>query len=183
VHELISSIRNSSLSVPKKVLDIFAGSGCIGLSILRAFPESHITFSDIAPNALAQIQKNVLLNDLPLSQVSLIKSDVFDSISGSFDLIVANPPYIPPERSADLDSSVIDHEPHDALFAPDSGFELVSLVLKQARDHLMTSGTLYIECDETHAGRALQDAEACGYKGCKIIHDQFGTPRVITASC
>src|SRR3989344_3519296 len=77
-----------------RCLDIFAGSGCIGISVLKAIPLATMDFVDIDERATEQIAINSKLNNIDTSRFQIIKSDVFENVSGSYDYIFANPPYV-----------------------------------------------------------------------------------------
>src|SRR3989344_4016913 len=81
-----------------RVLDIFAGSGCIGISIMRQIKGLHVTFAEKAEKLIKQIKTNCKLNNIPKTQYKVIQSDIFLNVKGRFDYIFANPPYIPKNR-------------------------------------------------------------------------------------
>ena len=94
------------------VLDLCTGSGCIGISIQSFCSNTQVTAADISEDALKVAQKNAKENQVP---VEFVHSDLFKEISGSYDMIVSNPPYIPSKVIETLMPEVRDHEPIKAL--------------------------------------------------------------------
>ncbi|TSC96147.1 MAG: release factor glutamine methyltransferase, partial [Parcubacteria group bacterium Athens1014_26] len=94
IREIKKFIQNNSRKTIK-ILDIFSGSGCIGVAALKNIPGSRITFSEIDPQLIKQIKISLKLNKISPKQYKLIKSDTFKNITGRYDFILANPPYIP----------------------------------------------------------------------------------------
>ncbi|MFA6503321.1 MAG: methyltransferase, partial [Candidatus Paceibacterota bacterium] len=103
-----------------KFLDLCAGSGAIGCAALKALPHAEVYFGEIDPAHEATILKNIRENNLDASRAHIHIGDLFEPFPNmQFDLIAANPPYIPVKRI--LDTSVTDYEPARALYAGDDG--------------------------------------------------------------
>ena len=184
------------------ILDICTGSGAIAAYIAAEFPKAQITASDISSDALAVTEVNLRriiggeeapeLNPtffgyskiLKLRNrfISLVQSDLFENISGQFDLITANPPYIPSETVLTLDPVVRDHEPHLALDGGKDGFELPMRLIKDSISHLKPDGTLLMEIGDDQGGKALEAAANSGFRSCRIIKDYAGQDRILAAS-
>lgn len=130
------------------ILDIYSGSGCIGLGIAKKRPNTKILCSDIKKENLLQIHKNITLNGISEKQVSVIQSDVFENIpEQKFDMIFANPPYISEERKNTVDDSVLLHEDHLALFAEDDGLLHIKNLIEKIPSFLKDNGYMFIEFD------------------------------------
>ena len=98
---------------PLKVLDIFAGSGCIGIAVLKHLPNTTVDFVDSEDNCLEQIKINCEINKIDPKRYRVIKGDVFDGGDlGKYDLILANPPYC---VRPNVDISVLTYEPVTAV--------------------------------------------------------------------
>jgi len=138
---------------PKKVLDIFAGSGAIGIAWANARPQDSITFAELDEAHLETIQKNIKENNIT-NTVEIIQSDVFNAIEGDFDIILANPPYVPKDR--DLPKGVIDFEPLIALFAGEDGLIYIRQLIGDLSKHLKKGGALYLEHDSTQADEIVE---------------------------
>ena len=131
------------LAAPRRVLDLCTGSGSLAILAARAFSRSQVTASDISPRALAVAKKNLGLHGLG-KRVRLVRSDLFRSIAGSFDLIVSNPPYVDAREMKALPEEYR-HEPRLALAAGRDGLDLVKRILAEAREHLAPQGLLLCE--------------------------------------
>ncbi len=135
-------------NTPLHILDIFSGSGCIGVALLKHLPNAQVDFGEKDSNLVLQIEKNIVLNKIAQERARLFVSDVFTNIQPKkYDYIFANPPYISRERIENVQKSVLDHEPEDALFAPDNGLFFVKKLIAEAPQYLAPNGKLFIEFD------------------------------------
>lgn len=132
-----------------RVLDIFAGTGCIGIALLKACPEicRRIDFADIDEKVLEQIKINLEINKIKGGRYRIIKSDIFEKLRGRYDFILANPPYVALERISEVQPSVLAEEPHLALFAGKDGLDYIKRFLKEVKNYLMPGGKFYLEFD------------------------------------
>ena len=135
-----------------RVLEIGTGSGCIALSIAEAFSDIEVVATDISPDAIDVARLNTKAHGLE-QQVEIIKSDLFDNVSGVFDLIITNPPYVPDKIMLDLPKEYL-HEPHMALAAGEKGLDFISRILHDAPPFLTDNGIVIIE-----AGVASENME------------------------
>jgi len=131
-----------------KVLDIFAGSGCIGIALLKHFPEILVDFGEKDPKLVLQIEKNLSINGVEPKRTNVFETDVFQNIpKEKYDYIFANPPYISHDRKNQVARPVIEHEPHLALFTDEDGLFFVKKLLSEAPDFLTLNGKMFIEFD------------------------------------
>ena len=129
-----------------KLLDVGTGSGCLGITAALELPQLRVTLSDVSNHALKVAEDNA---GLLHTEVNLIKSDLFAAIPGTYDVIVANLPYVDMswERSPETN-----FEPSLALFARQKGLALIYRLLKQVPAHLAPHGIVLLEADpEQHA--------------------------------
>lgn len=172
---------------PLTILDLCTGSGCIALAFADAFPKSRVYAIDINEKALELSKQNAKHNQI--SNVTFLHSDLFAAIPKDlkFDLIIANPPYIPESQWNILEPSVKNWEDKNALIAPDGGMELIKKIIDQAPAYVRrneklekyTSTQLAIEIDVTQ-GQALSTyMENHGYTHVGIIKDLEGKDRVV----
>ncbi len=167
--QLIEQLKDRTL----RVLDLCAGSGAIGLSILAKIPGAHVSFGELMEEHVEQIRKNLELNGLDASRADIQAGDLFEPFAGeTFDLIVTNPPYIPEGR--DLPESVLEYEPEEALYSGADGLELVRSIAKEAPVHLTPGGELWIEADVENIEEA-----ATLVKNPEIRTDPYGRPRLL----
>lgn len=156
-----------------RVLDLCCGSGCIGLAVLKHLPEAVVTFVDVDPQMLAQTEKNATLNGIPGDRYQCIESDLFSGVSGQFDVILTNPPYVNPFGSF---SPSLAYEPKGAIFAQKEGFELIEKVIFQAKGHLKIEGEMWLEFAHDQAERVLEAARQADWN-VRVFRDQFGRDR------
>ncbi len=151
IKEIKKQIAHLDIGCPSevKVLDIFAGSGCVGLAVAKAVPEAVVDFAEVEAKFLEQIKFNAALNNILPDKYKLIQSDVFAGITpeSKYDFILANPPYIPVGRKGELDKSVTDFEPHGALFSGADGLDLIKKFLAKAKNYLNPNGQIWLEFD------------------------------------
>lgn len=151
----------------RRILDMFAGSGCIGIAILRHVKNAKVDFAD----------KHKYFNS-----PNFIKSDIFSNIRGKYDYIFANPPYIPKTRKKKLPKSVVNFEPKQALFGGKNGLYFIKRFLCQARAHLNKNGKIFIEFDSPQKKEIEKLIKKFGYKNFQFHHDQFGKWRWVAIS-
>ncbi len=126
---------------PDRILDLCAGSGCIGIACAHAFPYAEVVLSDIDDSALALAARNVSLHNVG-DRVSVVRADVFEGLDAStFDLIVTNPPYVNAADLANMPAEFL-HEPRLALAAGDDGLDIVRRILTGAPKWLAEDGAL-----------------------------------------
>jgi len=130
-----------------RCLDLFSGSGCVGVSILA---KTDILLCDIADSqigCLKQAEINCQLNEIDAKRYRIIKSNVFSKIKDKYDYIFANPPYIPTTRKNRIQKAVLKYEPKQALFGGKDGLFYIRKFLSQAQNHLNPGGKIFMEFD------------------------------------
>ncbi len=178
--ELIEWVSKELPSKPSfSVLDLCSGSGCIGISLKKDFPEIDITLSDISKDALA-VAANNAKEILPDTVITLLESDLFNSISTEtrFDLILSNPPYIPIQEKNSLMVDVLNYEPHLALFLEEPETFYKKLLLG-AYNHLTENGALYMETHSDWAKPISDMSQNFGFKSSIIKKDLSNKERFV----
>lgn len=169
-----------------RVLDLGTGSGCIAIALARnlTFPKE-VAAIDISPKALDVARSNA--TTLKVS-VNFIQADMLDTQSivdnadGSFDIIVSNPPYIAEAEAKEMERHVLDHEPHSALFVPDSDPLLFYRAIAAiAEKTLVPAGTLYLEINPLFAKQLADMLRTHGFTDIDIIKDMQQADRFIIA--
>jgi release factor glutamine methyltransferase len=138
---------------PKRVLDLCCGSGCIGLTVAKHWPDCEVILTDVSEDALDLARYNC--ERLALHQVKIIRSDLFETIVGRFDLMISNPPYIPSAEILEL-SREVKNDPHLALDGGDDGLDIVRKISQQVESYLDEGGSLIMEVGHDQHDRAQQ---------------------------
>lgn len=159
--------------------DLYTGSGCIGVSILRRFPKARVTFVDIGQDECSQAQANILANVYHPERASVVRGDATSSLGGSYSAIFANPPYID-AMAGTTDTSVHTWEPHRALYAPEFGLAEIRKLLEIAGGHLTPDGILFIEFAKDQE-RAIASLSAASKWNIHFKEDQYGITRWLSA--
>lgn len=133
---------------PLTALDLYAGSGNIGIALLQHLSESRVTFNELDAALLPQIEKSLVFNGIDSARATLIAGDSFEKVTGTFDVICANPPYVRPESEADMDPEMR-YEPHIAFFGSSDGLAHHRELIEKGRQYLTQRGVLYGEFDMT----------------------------------
>ena len=128
---------------PKTVLDLGCGSGALGLSVLREFPDAHCVFVDLSDAALQVAEKNAKRLGLD-GHSTFLKSDWFLNVDGEFNLVLCNPPYITEDEMQNLAPEVI-YEPPLALSPGGNGLASYHQIAKNLSAFLMANGTALVE--------------------------------------
>jgi ribosomal protein L3 glutamine methyltransferase len=127
----------------KRVLDLCTGSGCLAILAALAFPKARVDASDVSAAALAVARRNVKSYRLG-KRIRLVKSDLFRSLAGRYDLILCNPPYVTEVEMRRLPAEYR-AEPRVALDGGRDGLSFVRRLLAEAADHLAPDGVLVAE--------------------------------------
>lgn len=153
----------------KTLLDLCCGTGCIGVSLAK-LGGFEVTFGDISPDCLALARENAAINGVP---GSFVLTDMFGNISGSYDMICVNPPYIPTLELASLQAEV-KREPRLALDGGADGLDFYRRISRDYAAHLNPGGALLMEVG---AGQAADVAAM--FPKAEIIKDICGIERVV----
>jgi len=178
VKKAIEDIKNLKLKIKNlRILDIFAGSGCIGIAALKNIKNCWVDFVDIDDKAISQIKINLKLNRISKNKYKIYKSNLFEKLKNKkYDAIFANPPYVALERISEVDKEVLEKEPKIALFAGRDGMVLIEKFFKKVKSHLKASGTFYLEFDPLQKEKIKEIFEKGGFKF-SFQKDQFGKYR------
>ncbi len=179
VKKVIKEIKKNKEKV--MVLDIFAGSGCIGIAILKNAANlcKRVDFTDVSSKAIKQIKKNLTINEIPQDKYKIYKSSFFQSLNKKYDLIVANPPYVAEKRIKEVGKSVLKYEPGIALFSGKEGLDHIKKFLKEAFNFLKKNGIIYLEFDPQQKGRIEKILKKQTYNNFKFFKDQFKKYRFV----
>ena len=173
--EYINTLENA------RVLDLCAGSGCVGLAIASRCKAAHVTLGELSSDALRICRQNIRRTGLsgrvvPLAVDALSKPD---RMLGEFDCIVSNPPYIPSADIEKLDVSVKEYEPLLALDGGDDGLDFYRAISELWRNALAKNGRLYFEVGIGQADDVVRIMRNAGFGDIEVVKDTLGINRVV----
>ena len=166
------------VSEGKSVLDLCTGSGCIIVSLARLGNITRAAAVDISEKALETAIRNAKKHEV---FVEFLQSDLYEKVTGTFDIIVSNPPYISREEIDTLMPEVKDHEPRIALMGGEDGLEFYRRIIGGLRNHLSENGGVFFEIgyDQGKAVRKLLASD--GFIEIEVKKDLSGLDRVVCA--
>ncbi|MFH0939246.1 MAG: peptide chain release factor N(5)-glutamine methyltransferase [Planctomycetota bacterium] len=189
VEQVSSLLRTSEPSASEvgtyKALDLCTGSGCMALYLASKQPQAQVHATDASAEALSVAAENASALQLA-SRVIFHQGDLFDALptehKGSFDLLIANPPYVDPAACDSLSREVRDHEPPQALFADEKGHAVINRILAGADEWLKPGAWLSLEFGFGQADAVKDRAESVGaFENIEILSDAAKIQRFIIA--
>jgi len=173
--ELVSLIEEQSFPKPARILDMGCGSGVLGITLAKdlGIDCEQLTLADLSTEALALCEENASALEVP---AVFIQSDLFSAIEGTFDLIVANLPYVAESEREKLETEVL-HDPEMALFSGPDGLDLLRLFCAKCPQFLAKDGLVALEIgyDQSEAVAAL--LHEAGLVDISVKKDLGGIPR------
>ena len=160
-----------------RVLDLCTGSGCIIISILHSVSEVEGYAIDISKQALNVAKENARLNDV---SVMFERSDLFDNVTGTFDVIVSNPPYIRTEEIVKLMPEVQSFEPMEALDGKEDGLYFYREIVAKCKDYLNPGGRILFEIGYDQGKEVSGLLREAGFEEVHVIKDLAQNDRVVT---
>ena len=164
-----------------RVLDLCAGSGCVGLAVASQVHACRVVLGEKSEAALRICRQNIRRSGL-LGRVTPMPADALEPPTrqlGEFDCIVCNPPYIPTQDIETLDVSVRDYEPHMALDGGEDGLEFYRAIRENWSEALHPGARLYFEVGIGQADSVLRIMRRQGFGELEIVPDTAGIPRVV----
>lgn len=178
--ELVDLIIRENKDYKGNIIDFGTGSGCIAIALAVNLPFSQLTGIDISEDALKIAREN---SDLNKVIVSFIKEDILDfrkDAVGKAGIIVSNPPYVRNSEKKHMGRNVLDFEPHEALFVPDSDpLKYYKALLDLADYLLLPGGLIYFEINEAMGKPLVNLTESHGFSDIKIVLDINNKERII----
>ena len=167
----------------RRVVDLGTGSGAIGLSLAAELPimGTEVWLTDYSTDAVDVARANAIGLGRAAANVRVVHGSWFDAlpvdIRGEIDVVVSNPPYIA-DGDPEVAESVLEYEPHTALFAGDNGLDDVRTIARDARDWLRSGGWLVMEIGYQQGEAVKALLERFGYADVAIANDLTGRPRI-----
>ena len=161
------------------ILDMCTGSGCIGITLAKKFPECKVLGVDVSEKALNVAQSNK--HNLEAENIDFMRSDLFEELNHdiTFNTIVSNPPYIPTKVIEGLQEEVRLHDPMLALDGMEDGLMFYRKITAQAGDFLETDGYLCYEIGAEQAADVSDIMKKAGFKDITVVKDLAGFDRVV----
>lgn len=171
-----------AVQAPASVLDVGTGSGCIGLSLAKAWTGkgTNFTLADVSEDALELARLNASRLALDGTAVRILRSDLFEKTAGQFDLVVANLPYIPAAEIPVL-SAEVRRDPIRALVGGPSGTEIIARLIAGCMAHLTPGGTVALEVGHDQAAAVAALCADAGLADVETARDLQGVERFVWA--
>lgn len=166
------------------LLDLCTGSGAIAIALAARMPQAHIVAVDVSDAALAVACENVASTgcDVELMQMDVLDTDAAVAALPKADIIVSNPPYVRQSEANDMHPTVLDHEPHLALFVPDDDpLRFYSAIARIAEQTLLPNGNVFVEINSALADATIKVFRNHGFSHVELRQDQFGRDRMLRA--
>ena len=160
-----------------RILDLCTGSGCILLSLLRYSNDCVGVGVDLSKKALAVAEENA--GSLRLT-AEFVQGDLFEPVTGKFEIIVSNPPYIPSNVIPTLMEEVREHDPLMALDGKEDGLYFYREITGKASEYLYPGGMLFLEIGCEQAGAVTELMKNAGYRDVTVCKDLAGHDRVVS---
>jgi release factor glutamine methyltransferase len=161
------------------ILDMCTGSGCILISLLNYSNDCYGVGADISEDALAVAEENAVRLLENKENISFIKSNLFEAVTGKYDVIVSNPPYIRKDVIPGLMPEVREHDPYIALDGGEDGLDFYREIVDKSRKYLYGGGKLYFEIGYDQADEVRSLMENAGFMEINVVKDYAGLDRVL----
>ncbi len=160
------------------ILDIGVGSGAISIAIANQLDKCNVTGIDISENALNIAVVNAKTHGVE-NRIKFLKSDLFENVNETYDIIVSNPPYIPVTDLATLEPEVAEYEPHLALFGGKDGLDFYRRLIPESSKFLKEGGVLFLEAGHNQFKAIETLFDLSGFREVDHFEDLNGIPRFI----
>lgn len=160
-----------------RILDLCTGSGCILLSLLHYSNDCEGVGVDISQEALQVAAQNAELLGI---RADFLKSDLYEKVTGKFDLLVSNPPYIERKVIPTLMEEVREYDPYIALDGGEDGLDFYRRIIGGAQDYLKRGGQILMEIGSGQAKAVSELLREAGFKEIDVCRDFAGLDRVVS---
>ncbi len=173
VQTAIEEIRDTRREFVLRGLDLFSGSGAIGLAVLKNIPEANMDFIEFDPTLKEQIEISILRNNIKKTRTRVLTGDTWDGAQGTYDIIFAVPPYVPKEMKEEVMKELSAENPL-SFFDKENGYYYHKQILSRAKEFLKEKGALYLEFDITQRENIERLALDYGFTGVHFFRDPYG---------
>ena len=164
----------------KSVLELGTGSGAIAVTLACEWKHVHLTAVDISEDAISMAKINAEKFNVQ-NKIHFLKSDWFETVRGSFDLIISNPPYIGLVEQDEIAAEVKKYDPEIALFAGRDGLEAYKRIIPNLAKFLNPDGLVVLETGASQSNQVKNMMNAVGFIDAKIVKDLSGKDRLVAA--
>ena len=178
IETVLAGVGRAPSPAAVRLVDVGTGSGCIALALARELPQAEIHATDISPAALEIARANAARHQLE-SRIHFHQTDLLQGLERRFDFVISNPPYVGESEADQVQLEVRKHEPRNAVFAGETGLEVIERLIPQARESLKPGGWLVMEISGTIAERVRQ--LLADWNDVQIAKDLQGIERVVSA--
>ena len=173
VKEAIEMIQGRESSYTLRVLDLFSGSGNVGLAILKNIQEATVDMIEFDSKLKDQIELSVMRNNIKKTRTRVLTGDTWEGAQGTYDYIFSVPPYVPLAMKEEVMKELHTEDPL-SFFDKEDGYYYHKQVLSKARDFLKEGGTLFLEFDITQRETIEQLAKEYSHQNYSFLKDPYG---------
>lgn len=148
VKQAIEDLMASKRLFVLRTLDLFSGSGCVGLAVAKNIPEATVDFIELDAKLKPGIENSIIRNNIKKLRTRVLVGDTWQGAAGTYDAIFAVPPYVPSSMKEEVMKELHAEDPL-SFFDKEEGFYFHTEVLKRAKEFLKDDGVLYLEFDIT----------------------------------
>jgi len=164
----------------KSVLELGTGSGVIAVTLACEWKEVHVTAVDVSEEALSIAKINADMFNVQ-NKIDFLKSDWFDAVKGTFDMIISNPPYIGLIERDELPTEIIKYDPEIALFAGRDGLDAYKKIIPDLVKFLNPDGFVVLEIGASQSNQVKNMMNVVGFIDTQIVKDLSGKDRLVAS--
>lgn len=169
IDELLATRRQFVL----RTLDLFSGSGCVGLAVAKNIPEATVDFIELDEKLKPGIENSIIRNNIKKLRTRVLVGDTWEGAGGTYDVIFAVPPYVPPQMKDEVMKELSAESPL-SFFDKEDGYYYHKQVLTHAKEFLKDDGVLYLEFDITQRQEIEKLALQSGFTNYRFLKDPYG---------
>lgn len=173
VKQAIEDILATRREYVLRCLDLFSGSGCVGLAVLKNIGEATMDFIELDPKLQRQIEISIAKNNIKKLRTRVLTGDTWRGAQGTYDCIFAVPPYVPASMREEVMKELSSEDPL-SFFDKEEGFYFHTEVLSKAKNYLKEGGALYLEFDITQREKIEELAKEYGFSDLTFYKDPYG---------
>ena len=177
VKRAIEEIKNSKTQYVLRCLDLFSGSGNVGIAVLKNLPESTMDMIELDPKLAEQINISIIRNNIRKTRTRVLTGESFEGAHGLYDYIFAVPPYVSPAAKEEVMKELKAENPL-SFFDKEDGYYFHKKVLSTAKTFLKEGGTLYLETDNDQVEKVKSIAEENGWNNYEVWNDPYRNPNL-----